>query len=87
MVDLTELSAKHTSAEAASRVRKRNASQVRLKLTGLFAIGLAGLALVALLWTVVGSAMGTVTEHYVTISVPVPAEDFNPEGGELDSAT
>ncbi|MEO1562558.1 MAG: phosphate ABC transporter permease PstA [Pseudomonadota bacterium] len=87
MVDLTELSAKHTSAEAASRVRKRNASQVRLKLTGLFAIGLAGLALVALLWTVVGSAMGTVTEHYVTISVPVPAEDFNPEGGELDSVT
>lgn len=87
MVDLTELSAKHTSAEAASRVRKRNASQVRLKLTGLFAIGLAGLALIALLWTVVGSAMGTVTEHYVTISVPVPAEDFNPEGGELDSVT
>ncbi|MEO0344422.1 MAG: phosphate ABC transporter permease PstA [Pseudomonadota bacterium] len=87
MVDLTALSAKHISAEAAKRARRRNASQTRLKVTGLIAIGLAASALVALLWTVVGNATGTIKEHYVTIDVPVLAEAFSPDGGELDPVT
>jgi len=85
MVDLTELSAKHLSAEASLRAKRRNASQVRLQLYGIIAILLAALALVALLWTVVGNAMGTVKEHYVTISVPIDAAEFAPDGGELQS--
>ena len=85
MVDLTELSAKHISAESTARARRRNASQTRLKIYGIFAIGLAALALVALLWTVVGNALGTVREHYVTITVPINPQEFSPDGGELQS--
>ncbi|MEM9715695.1 MAG: phosphate ABC transporter permease PstA [Pseudomonadota bacterium] len=85
MVDLTELSAKHISEEASRRTRRRNASQVRLKIYGLIAIAMAAAALIALLWTVVGNALGTVREHYVTIDVPVLAEEFQPDGGELQS--
>ncbi|MEM0977532.1 MAG: phosphate ABC transporter permease PstA [Pseudomonadota bacterium] len=80
MVDLSELSSRHISEEASRRARRRNASQVRLKVYGLLAIGLAALALVALLWTVVGSALGSVKENYITLSVPVPAAEFAPEG-------
>ena len=80
MVDLTELTAKHLSAEASKRAKRRNASQVRLQVYGILAILMAALALVALLWTVVGNAMGTVKEHYVTLDIPVIAEDVTVDG-------
>lgn len=41
------------------------------------AIGLAALALVALLWSVVGKASGALTEHYVTLPVTIDAEELD----------
>ncbi len=69
MTDLTKYSGHHTSEIAAKNAKRRNAAQTRLKLYGITAIALSGLALVALLWTVLGNATGAIREHYVTLPV------------------
>ncbi|MEO1000716.1 MAG: DUF3333 domain-containing protein, partial [Pseudomonadota bacterium] len=61
MVDMAEISAIHGSAAAADRLRKRRASEWRLQAYGIAAITTAALALVALLWSVVGNAAGALT--------------------------
>lgn len=80
MVDLAKLSAIHGSEAAANRARKRNAAQTRLKLYGIFAIFLAALALVGLLWTVLGNAAGALRENYVTLPITLTVEDIDPKG-------
>ncbi len=67
MVDMTDLSARHTSGANASRLRARRAAELRLKLYGAGAILLAALALVALLWSVVGKAGYALTETYISV--------------------
>lgn len=67
----------HASASAQRRLRGRRRAERRLRLYGQMAIGLAALALVALLWSVVGKASGALTEHYVTLPVTIDAEELD----------
>ena len=69
MTDLSKYSGHHTSEIATKNAKRRNASQTRLKLYGIGAITLSALALVSLLWTVLGNATGAIREHYVTLPV------------------
>ncbi|WP_232830530.1 phosphate ABC transporter permease PstA [Oceanicella sp. SM1341] len=73
------LSAHHGSAAAASRMRKRHMAQMRLKAYGIIALVLAGLALVALLWSVVGKAALVVTESYITLPVEITESEVDPD--------
>ena len=79
MVSMTKLSAYHGSAESDARLKKRHAAELRLKAYGIIAIVLAGLALVALLWSIVGKASGALTEHYITLPVNLAAAEIDPE--------
>ena len=79
MVSMTKLSAYHGSAESDARLKKRHAAELRLKAYGIIAIVLAGLALVALLWSIVGKASGALTEHYITLPVDLAAAEIDPE--------
>ncbi|WP_298291270.1 phosphate ABC transporter permease PstA [uncultured Litoreibacter sp.] len=76
MVDMTELTGMHSGEGASRRTAKRRAAEWRLKLYGMIAIGLAGAALVALLWSVVGKASGALTETYVTLPVTIDAAEL-----------
>ncbi len=80
MVDMTDLSAHHGSKASADRLKKRKAAEWRLKAYGITAIGLAGLALITLLSTVVGQATGALTESYVTLEVPLDPAEIDPDG-------
>jgi len=73
-----DLSQHHTSAAAAKQLKRRRWAEWRLKAYGIGAIVLAGLALIALLWTVIGNAAGVVREHYVTLPVELPADEIDP---------
>ena len=68
------------SPEAATRMRKRRNAETRLKAYGIIAIFLAGFALAALLSSVVVSAWGAMSEHYITLTVPLEAEEIDPDG-------
>lgn len=81
MVDMTELSAHHGTDASRSRLRKRRAAEVRLRAYGIAAIAFSGLALVALLWSVIGKVGPALTETYITIEVPLTAEAV---GGNLE---
>lgn len=76
MVDMTDLSAMHGSEASAARLRKRRAAEFRLKAYGIGAIALAGLALFALLGSVVGKAQLALTETSISIPVQIPAEEI-----------
>ncbi len=78
MVKMSELSKVHDSPASMARLRKRRAAETRLRVYGILAIVISGLALVSLLWTVVGNTMGAVTEHYITLSVPLTQEEIDP---------
>lgn len=79
MVKMSELSKVHDSPASMARLRKRRAAETRLRLYGILAIVVSGLALVSLLWTVVGNTMGAVTENYITLSVPLTQEELDPD--------
>ena len=55
-------------------------AEVRLKFYGMLAIFLAGAALVALLWSVVGKATGALTETYITLPITIEAAEVDPDG-------
>ncbi len=79
MVSMTDLSKMHGSEVTAKRLKKRKAAQVRLQVYGILAISLAGLALIALLWSVVIKASGAVTESYVRLPVTIAQDDVDPD--------
>ena len=79
MVSMTELSGIHGSPESRERMKARRAAETRLKYYGIAAIALAGLALLALLWSVVGKAGGAVTEHYLKLEVALQADEIDPQ--------
>jgi phosphate transport system permease protein len=79
MVDMTELTGMHSGASAAKRTAKRRMAEMRLKLYGMLAIFLAGAALVALLWSVVGKATGALTETYITLPITIEAAEVDPD--------
>ena len=78
-VDMTAISAKHTSAESASRARKRYWAQTRLKAYGIIAILLAAGALVTLLWTVVAKTATVTHEAYLSLDTTIEVSDRNLE--------
>ncbi len=79
MVSMTELSSYHNSAASDARLKKRRSAEIRLKAYGIFAIVLAALALVTLLWSIVGKATGALTEHYITLPVDLASAEIDPE--------
>ena len=80
MVSITDLSGHHGSEASANRLKQRRRAEWRLKAYGIIAIFIAGAALVTLLSTVVGKAVGAFTANYVTIEVPLLAEEIDPDG-------
>ena len=79
MVDMTALTALHSSPATARRVRSRRRAEMRLKAYGLIAIALAALALAALLSSVFTKAAGALTESYVTVPVDLASSKMNPD--------
>ena len=79
MVSMTKLAQVHGSPESTARLKKRKAAQLRLQIYGILAISLAGLALVALLWSVVTKATGAITESYVRLPVTITQSDIDPD--------
>ena len=77
MVDMTALTALHGSPATVARVRARRRAEWRLKAYGMMAIGLAALALVALLGSVFSKAGGALTESYVTLPVDLSSSKIN----------
>ncbi len=65
----------HGSVVSNARLKRRHAAETRLKAYGILALTLAGLALVALLWSVFGKASLALSEHYVTLPVSVETGD------------
>ncbi|MEP5762681.1 MAG: phosphate ABC transporter permease PstA [Litoreibacter sp.] len=80
MVDMAKLTSMHSGEAAKLRIKKRRQAETRLKAYGIVAISLAGLALIALLWSVVGKASGALTETYLVMPVTIDAEVVDPEG-------
>ena len=70
-IDMTAISARHTSAESASRTSRRHWAQWRLKAYGVMAILIAAAALVVLVSTIVTKTMTVLTESYVEIDVQI----------------
>ncbi len=79
-VDMTAISAKHTSAESAQKIRRRYWSEIRLQAYGIFAIVLAAAALVILVGTIVINATSVVYESYLTITPTIEVDE-----GELEA--
>ncbi|GFE66943.1 hypothetical protein KIN_40170 [Litoreibacter roseus] len=79
MVDMTALTDMHSGDAAKARVRKRRAAETRLQAYGILAIFLAGAALVALLSSVVGKAVGALSETYITVPVTISAQEIDPD--------
>ena len=78
MVDMTDLSKKHGSAEAALRLKKRRNAELRLQFYGIFAIFLAAAALVVLLSSVVLNARFALTEAYIVTDVTLDEAEIDP---------
>ena len=70
----------HATEASNTRLRARRAAETRLKIYGVLAICLAGLALVTLLSTVVGKAVDALTVNHVTLDVHLPADEIDPQG-------
>lgn len=79
MVDMTALTGMHSGEQANKRTARRRSAEVRLKVYGMLAIFLAGAALVALLWSVVGKATGALTETYLTLPITLEAAEIDPD--------
>ncbi|MFT4794416.1 MAG: phosphate transport system permease protein [Paracoccaceae bacterium] len=84
MVNMTELSTHHGSTASRARLKKRRAAETRLKAYGIAAISFAGLALLTLLWSVVGKAGLAMTESYITLEVPLTAAEISEDPARAD---
>ncbi|MEM7213110.1 MAG: DUF3333 domain-containing protein [Pseudomonadota bacterium] len=73
--DMAGLSAKHSDAGAASRLKKRYWAEIRLKAYGIFAILLAAAALVVLIYTIVAKTLTVTNEYYLSLDVLMEADD------------
>ncbi|MEM9434179.1 MAG: phosphate ABC transporter permease PstA [Pseudomonadota bacterium] len=80
MVDMTALTDMHSGPAARKRMRARRVAELRLQIYGIIAIFLAGAALVALLWSVVGKATGALTETYMTFPITLSQQEIDPDG-------
>lgn len=73
--DMAALSAKHSDAGAASRLKKRYWAEWRLKAYGIFAILLAAAALVILVYTIVSKTLTVTNEYYISLDVQLEASE------------
>ena len=80
MVSMTKLAAVHGSDASRQRLKKRRAAETRLRLYGILAIVLSGIALISLLYSVVGKAAGAMSEHYLTLPVMLDPAEIDPDG-------
>ncbi|MEO1264232.1 MAG: phosphate ABC transporter permease PstA [Pseudomonadota bacterium] len=83
MADITNVDVPesiHMTDEAHRRLRRRYAFEARFKFFGILAIGLAISALVALLWTVIGNAVGALYQTNINIPITLSAEKLDPRG-------
>ena len=80
MVDMAALTAMHSGDGATARVKKRRRAETRLKAYGIAAIFVAGLALVSLLWSVIGTASGALTETYLKMPITLEQSEIDPDG-------
>ncbi|MCX7567681.1 phosphate ABC transporter permease PstA [Sulfitobacter sp. F26169L] len=62
------------------RTKRRNAAERRFRFYGLGAIGIAALALVVLLTTVVSSGVGAFRQTYVTLEIALPEDKLDKTG-------
>jgi phosphate transport system permease protein len=75
----------HTTNEASRRLRRRYGFEQRFKFAGMLAIALATLSLVALLWTVLGNAIGAMRQTYITLPVVLDAAELGiPNDADAD---
>ncbi|MEO0994407.1 MAG: DUF3333 domain-containing protein, partial [Pseudomonadota bacterium] len=74
-IDMTAMSAKHTSADAERRTRRRHWAEFRLKAYGIIAILLAAAALVTLVTTIVIKTTTVLTESYLSIDTVIEVSD------------
>ncbi|WP_265500302.1 phosphate ABC transporter permease PstA [Paracoccus beibuensis] len=63
-----------------ARIKSRNAAEKRFRTYGATAIGIAVLALVVLLVTIIGNGAGAFRQSYLTLPVTLDAELIDPEG-------
>lgn len=70
----------HTSQQAKKRLQKRYTKEKRFKLIGLCAVLVAGMFLAVLLATIIADAIPVLRQHSVTVTVPLNAEEIDPEG-------
>ncbi len=74
-IDMTEISARHTSPETRGRLRGRHMAEFRLKAYGILAIALAAAALVILIGTIAVKTTSVLTEKYLQIDTVIdPSE-------------
>ncbi|MEM9146839.1 MAG: phosphate ABC transporter permease PstA [Pseudomonadota bacterium] len=78
-IDMTAMSAKHTSADAERRTRRRHWAEFRLKAYGIIAILLAAAALVTLITTIVAKTTTVLTESYLSIDTVIEVNERNLE--------
>ena len=74
-IDMTALSAKHTEADAARRIRRRHWAEFRLRAYGIAAISVAVIALAILLFTVLSKTMSVTEEYYLSLDVELELTD------------
>ncbi len=70
----------HTGKQAKVRLQKRYARETRFRLMGLGAVLVAVLFLAVLLGTIIKDAIPVLRQHYITVTVPLNAEEIDPEG-------
>ncbi len=63
-----------------ARTRRRNAAEARFRVYGLGAIGVAALALVVLLSSVVSSGIGAFRQTYITLEISLPEAKLDKSG-------
>ncbi len=80
--EMSEITSHHGSLLTGNdrRLKQRRRAETRLKTYGIAAIGAAGLALVALLSSVMVQASKAVTETYVTLPVTLDTVEIDPNG-------
>ncbi len=74
-IDMTAISARHTSPEARTRVGRRHGAEFRLKAYGILAILLAAASLVVLVSTIARNAATVVYESYLEIETVIEVSD------------
>ncbi len=69
----------YQSEAALKRLRRRRRAEWRLQACGIGAIALAGLALTALLWSVISKAGDALSETYLALPVTLDAAEIDPQ--------